>query len=391
MADRFLFIIVILLMIIGMLFSYSLPVYLEHIKGWSEFYFLQKFIFFSSIGILIMIFLSQCNPDICISKIGMSIFWISLITIILMPNLLSDYVPNIKGAKRWLKLFGFTISPIEFFKIGIIYLFAWGFSRRLARIRFKSLKKEFKIVLPYLLILILIGLYILLFQNDLGEVLLIMMIFSVMLIFTQVQGKFYAILLTIGLAVFIFGLSQGDYRLERFKTALFNLSYILIPDSIRDLMGVDITSASNSYQIQQSINAIYNGGLFGKGIGNGEIKLGYLSDVHSDFVLAGIAEEIGFLGMSLVIILILALIWRLFRIANRLPIKSHIDYVHKLFVIGVAVLISLETILNSMGIIGLLPLKGLPLPYVSYGGSAIVAFSIAIGMVLMISKKTDIG
>jgi cell division protein FtsW len=95
--------------------------------------------------------------------------------------------------------------------------------------------------------------------------------------------------------------------------------------------------------------------------------------------------------MSLVIILILALIWRLFRIANRLPIKSHIDYVHKLFVIGVAVLISLETILNSMGIIGLLPLKGLPLPFVSYGGSAIVAFSIAIGMVLMISKKTDIG
>ena len=308
-----------------------------------------------------------------------------------MPNLLSDYVPNIKGAKRWLKLFGFTISPIEFFKIGIIYLFAWGFSRRLARIRFKSLKKEFKIVLPYLLILILIGLYILLFQNDLGEVLLIMMIFSVMLIFTQVQGKFYAILLTIGLAVFIFGLSQGDYRLERFKTSLFNLSYILIPDSIRDLMGVDITSASISYQIQQSINAIYNGGLFGKGIGNGEIKLGYLSDVHTDFVLAGIAEEIGFLGMRLGFIFILALFLRLFRIANMVPIKSHIDYVHKLFVIGVAVLISLETILNSMGIIGLLPLKGLPLPFVSYGGSAIVAFSIAIGMVLMISKKTDIG
>ena len=118
--------------------------------------------------------------------------------------------------------------------------------------------------------------------------------------------------------------------------------------------------------------------------------MGFLSDVHTDFVLAGIAEEIGFFGVLLVMMLITALIWRIFKIANRIEPKTHKDYIHKLFAIGVGLLIGFETILNAMGIIGLFPLKGLPVPFVSYGGSALISFSIAIGMVLMLSKKAKL-
>ena len=164
----------------------------------------------------------------------------------------------------------------------------------------------------------------------------------------------------------------------------------MLPQFIQDWFNVQISSNDIAYQLKQSINAIYNGGIGGVGIGNGQIKMGFLSDVHTDFVLAGISEEIGFIGVSGIIILIIALIWRIFKIANRIETKRHIDYVYQLFCVGVGVLIGLETLLNAFGIIGMLPLKGLPIPFISYGGSAIISFSIAIGMVLMISKKVKL-
>jgi len=192
-----------------------------------------------------------------------------------------------------------------------------------------------------------------------------------------------------GITIFIIGISQKTYRLERLKSSFYNI-YLLLPKSIQNMFDIQISSIDISYQIRQSINAIHNGGLKGVGIGNGELKMGFLSDVHTDFVLSGIAEEIGFLGVLAIMILLSVLIWRILKIANRIDIKTHNDYVFKLFTVGVAILIGLETILNIMGIIGLFPLKGLPIPFVSYGGSSIIAFSIAIGMVLMISKKAKL-
>jgi len=215
------------------------------------------------------------------------------------------------------------------------------------------------------------------------------MVFYFMLTFTKLSPKVFLLLMVAGIIIFIIGVSQKAYRLERLRSSLYNL-YLLLPDEIQKLFNVNISTFDISYQIRQSINAIHNGGFSGVGIGNGEIKLGFLSDVHTDFVLSGIAEETGFIGVVIVMLLLLALIWRILKIANRIETKTHKDYVFKLFSVGVAILIALETLLNIMGIIGLFPLKGLPIPFVSYGGSSILAFSIAIGMVLMISKKVNI-
>ena len=390
MADKFIYVIVSILLGFGLVFSYSLPVFLETRYGWSEFHFFFRFLGFSIIGLTIMFLLSQCNPDKCISKIGWGLLVVSTIIILLMPTpVLSHFCPVIKGARRWIRIAGISIAPVEFFKIGMIYFFAWGFSRKLRSNHFRTLKEEIKVLIPYALIIGFIGGYVILYQSDLGQVLLISIIFTIMLTFTNTTYKTFGVIFLAIFGILIFGLLHGGYRVERIKSSLYNI-YLLLPKWMQNLFDVQVSTIDVSYQIRQSINAIHNGGFTGVGIGNGEIKLGFLSDVHTDFVLAGIAEEIGFIGVVAVLSLISLLIWRIFKIANRMTTKTHNDYVLRLFVIGVGILIGLETILNIMGIIGLFPLKGLPIPFVSYGGSSIIAFSVAIGMVLMISKKVKV-
>ncbi|RUM55709.1 MAG: cell division protein FtsW [Nautilia sp.] len=388
-ADKGLFIIVITLMMIGAIFSYSLPIYIETKYEYSEWHFFMRYVFFSLLGIIIMITLSQLNPDKVFTKLGWFLFLGGFITILIMPALPSNYCPVIKGARRWIKLGSLRISPVEFLKIGLIYFFAWSFSRKLISNHFRSLKDEFKAIFPYLALLGVVAIITVIFQSDLGETLLILFIFMIMLIFTKLSPKIFAVLISTGALLFIVGVISAPYRLERLKSALYNI-YLMLPKFIQDWFNIQISSNDIAYQLKQSINAIYNGGISGVGIGNGQIKMGFLSDVHTDFVLAGISEEIGFIGVSGIIILIIVLIWRIFKIANRIETKRHIDYVYQLFCVGVGVLIGLETLLNAFGIIGMLPLKGLPIPFISYGGSAIISFSIAIGMVLMISKKVKL-
>lgn len=136
------------------------------------------------------------------------------------------------------------------------------------------------------------------------------------------------------------------------------------------------------YQISNSLNAIHNGGFWGKGLSGGQFELGYLSEVHTDFVLAGIAEEFGFVGILLVTGLTLFITYRIFKIAAMVQNPTHY-----LFSVGVGLIIALSFIINSFGITGLFPIKGIALPFLSYGGSHIMASSFAIGLILMISKE----
>ena len=387
MADKWIFIIVFLLMGIGLVFSYSLPIYLEAKHHWGEYHFFIRFLLFSVVGIGTMYVLAQCNPDKCIHIIGWTLLIGAGILIVLMPTpILAPIVPTIKGARRWIELGPLRISPIEFFKIGMIYFFAWSFSRKLIPNKFINIKEEFKSLVPYLVILGLLAFILIIYQSDLGQAMLLFILFAIMILFTKVSAKTFGFLIMGGVIIFIIGVSQKTYRMDRFKTSLYSI-YLSLPQNVQNWFDVKISSNDISYQIRQSLNAIHNGGIKGVGIGNGDVKLGFLSDVHTDFVLAGITEETGLIGVCLVMMLLLALVWRILRIANRIETKTHQDYVYVLFCIGVAMLIGVETILNALGIIGFFPLKGLPVPFVSYGGSAMMSFSVAVGMVLMISKK----
>ena len=136
------------------------------------------------------------------------------------------------------------------------------------------------------------------------------------------------------------------------------------------------------YQIYHATNAMSNGGFFGSGLAEGSIKLGFLSDVHTDIILAGITEELGFLGLFGIIVLFAYILLLLFRIANRTQNKMHY-----LFCIGVGLLIGFSLIINAFGISGITPVKGIAVPFLSYGGSSLIANCIAIGLVLSISKS----
>ena len=143
-----------------------------------------------------------------------------------------------------------------------------------------------------------------------------------------------------------------------------------------------VPEVSEPYQISNSLNAIHNGGFFGQGLGNGQFKLGYLSEVHTDFILAGLSEELGFVFLVAVTLLILFVVFRILQIASRLNKPSYY-----LFCVGIAQLLLFAFVVNSYGISGITPIKGIAVPFLSYGGSQILASSVAIGMVLMISKK----
>lgn len=376
-VDITIFVIVAIFLLIGALFSYSLPIYLETAKNLGEYHFVERYLLFGSLGFILMVILSYLNPDKWFRKIGWGIFIFSSILVIAMPFLPESIAPVINGARRWIKIGPFKFSPVEFFKIGVIFFLSWSFSRKVKNI--KSLKDEIKLILPYIVILGGFWYLILAYQSDLGQVIVMALLFAFMLLIAGGRFQTFSIITLLGLVVFILAIFSSHYRLARFKAWLALMSSNFFPHPI-----VDASSASYG-QVKESLNAIHNGGILGKGIGNSVFKLGFLSDVHTDFVLAGIAEESGIIGISLVVVLFIFLIYRIFKIANRSEKKEY-----QLFAFGVGTLISLQFIFNGLGVTSLIPIKGLTVPFLSYGGSSLLANLIAIGMVLMISKRAKL-
>lgn len=121
--------------------------------------------------------------------------------------------------------------------------------------------------------------------------------------------------------------------------------------------------------------------FFGQGVGLGDIKVGFLSEVHTDFVLAGITEEIGLVGLMLFSTILFLIIWRIFKISRRVD-----NPIYHLFTLGIALMIIIAFLINSYGISGMIPIKGIAVPFLSYGGSSMLSMAISIGLVLSISK-----
>jgi cell division protein FtsW len=205
----------------------------------------------------------------------------------------------------------------------------------------------------------------------------------VLFMFAGSSKKFFFMIMSVVFIAFVGLISLAPHRIARIKswwgTVQDSILSFLPFESLQDLR---IEVVKEPYQISNSLNAIHNGGIWGEGLGNGQFKLGYLSEVHTDFILAGITEEFGFMGLAFVTFTLLTIIFRIFKIASK--VQNSMQY---LFSIGVGLLISASFILNAYGISGITPIKGIAVPFLSYGGSHILASCIAIGLVLMISKN----
>lgn len=382
MADKRLFFYVVFLLSFSVIISYSLGAYAIEYYDYNEFHFFIRQSFAVILGILIMWIFSQIHPSKLINKFGFFIFFFSIFLIVIMQFLPDSFASSAGGAKRWIRLPGFSLAPSEFFKIGFIVFLAWSFSRKFVGKERDSIIAEFLALLPYIVVFAFIIFFIAVMQNDLGQVVLMAIILGIMLLFAGGSMKLVGILFIGVSSLAVLAIVTSAHRITRIKTwwgSVQDLVLSIFPENIAQTMRIENTP--EPYQIYYSIVAMNNGGILGEGLGNGVIKLGFLSEVHTDIVLAGLTEELGLLGLSIFVLIFIFILHRILKIANR--VKNN---VYSLFCIGVAVMFGFSFLINAFGITGIIPIKGIAVPFLSYGGSAILASCVAIGMVLSISK-----
>ena len=368
MIDKPLFATTILLLLIGLVMSYSLSSYVVIQNSYTQSHFFIRQLIAISIGIFLMVGLSKLDPDRWFKPIGIVLFLFFLFILLSMPLLPETLVYSVGGAKRWINLGSISITPVEFYKIGFIMFISWSLVRtRLPRGKI-PLSQEIKVFVPYISILVISTLLIAVFQKDLGQTVVISATLIVLFILVGSSFRFFSILFGIAITSFILLIVTQPHRLKRIQ------EWFLSFDNEANRL--------QSYQISNSLDAINHGGFWGQGIGNGQYKLGFLSEVHTDFVLAGMIEELGFISILVVVFAFLFIIFRIFKIAATVE-----NPVYYLFAVGVALLLAFSFLINSFGISGITPIKGIAVPFLSYGGSQIIASCLSIGLVLMISKK----
>lgn len=385
MVDTKLFFYSSLLIIIGVIFSYSLTVHISAFHGANEFHFFIKYFVIAIISISTMWAISLIDPDKFIMPLGFFLFFVFLFLMLFMNFLPSFMLTEAGGAKRWIRLPFFSISPIEFFKIGFITYLAWSFHNRLFKKR--SFKEEIKVIIPHLLVFfVAIGL-VAIMQNDLGQSIVLGGILVIMFIFAGISAKLFFYSILILMASFALLIMIAPYRLERVYTWWSNIQDFILkifPNEIANSFKIEYIP--QHYQIERSLEAIQNGGLIGLGLGNSHYKYGFLPDIHTDFAFSGIMEEGGILfGIFIIFIFVFGVLRRILKIANRVE-----DVTYSLFCVGIFMLFLSPFLMNILGISGLIPIKGIGFPFITYGGSATLSLSIAIGMVLSISKTTKL-
>ena len=286
-----------------------------------------------------------------------------LTAVIIFSLILVDFTPlgvAVNGAKRWINIAGFQLQPSEFAKPAVVLLLAHAFRKN------ASLFDKEKWVWAFIPILVIMGLIFI--QPNLSMVILLLAVSVVMFLCAGGSLKLFYGALCAGIATVIIAATTiiKPYQLRRLKTWIN-------PET--DPLGA-------GYNIIQSLIAFASGGFSGVGYGGSIQKLSYLPECHTDFIFAVIAEELGFLGCLLVIGLFFTLIHRGFLIAVRCP-----DMYGKILAAGLTFSIGFQAFLNMSVASSLLPATGVPLPFISYGGSSLIVSMVMIGVLLNISKK----
>jgi len=357
--DKSLLLVTLSLTCLGVVMVFSSSCVMADDRYSDAFYFLKKQGQFAVFGLLLMTLVMYVDYEIWRKlAIPLLVLGIGLLLLLFVPSL------SIKagGAVRWLRLPGVTVQPAEFVKLGVVLYLASSLTRKKAKIY------SFKLgVLPYLLVLgVILGL--LLKQPDLGSAIIIAGVSLCMLLLAGVRWRFILPLILAALPVVYFLVMNFDYRRKRILAFL---------NPWDDPYG-------SGFQIIQSLVAFGSGGSLGKGLGVGEQKLFYLPEAHTDFIFSVIGEELGLLGVVVVAALFLMLVLRGMRIALQTE-----DSFARYLAFGLSLLIGLEAFVNMAVCLGLLPTKGLALPFISYGGTSLVASLVAVGILLNISSRTE--
>ena len=380
--DYFLFILVSMLIIVSIVFSYSLTIYTVEFLGYGQFHYILRQGLVGIFCIYLMWWMSRLNPNKIMHKTGMTLFGVGLFLMVIMPFLPASLVTASGGANRWIRLPGISLSPVEIFKIGFIYFLSWSFFRKVIHQPKKGLFGDLLLLSPYFLVFIFIVFLIAVLQKDLGQVALLTAIMLTLIIFANRSLKIIFALILIAIVGMIVLIAAAPHRINRIHSW-----WSMVQDGILSVLPstfeqyLRIKNLPEPYQVSHSLNAINNGGFFGQGISFGDLKVGFLSEVHTDFVIAGITEEIGWIGTFLITTILMLIILRILAISRKVDSK-----IFHLFTTGIALMIIVAFLINGAGISGIIPIKGIAVPFLSYGGSSLITSSFAIGLVLSISR-----
>jgi cell division protein FtsW len=264
------------------------------------------------------------------------------------------------GAARWLHFGGLSFQPVELARFSLIVFLAYSLSKKKERLR------EFSIgLVPHLLMVGIFTLFLLM-QPDFGSAVLLFALTGVILFVAGVRltHLFSVLLLLVPVAGYL--LFTAEYRVKRLMSFLDPWAF----------------PADEGYQVVHSLMAFGTGGIWGTGIGKGYQKLFYLPEPHTDFIFSVVGEELGLIGVVFILILYALVIWRGIRIAADAP-----DMFGALVAAGLTAALGLQVCVNMGVTLGLLPTKGLTLPFLSYGGTSLLFNMAAIGVLMNIGEK----
>lgn len=358
--DRYLLIAIFGLLMIGLLMVSSASMVVAEQHYHESFYFLYRQAIFAVFGLLLMFSLVHIPMNIW-NKTSAFLLFCSFLLLILV--LIPGIGRIVNGSRRWIGWGSVGLQVSEWAKLVVILYLGGYLVRQEASVR-NTLKGFIK---P---ILILISLSVLILSEpDLGAVIVIFSTAMFMLFLSGAQWRYFIFLSILLLAAVVLLIFFAPYRAHRFSSFL---------DPWQNAFG-------SGYQLTQSLIAFGRGGLWGAGLGQSVQKLFYLPEAHTDFLFAVLAEELGFLGVLLVIGLFILLFIRGFLIARRAQQRGALYSAYVAY--GITVWLGLQAIINMGVNIGIFPTKGLTLPLLSYGGSSLLINCMALGILLRIDYE----
>lgn len=329
-------------------------------------YFMKRQFIFFILSVCIILFISMYFNIKMLRNANTQKFLIVGTFALLILTLLIG--KDVNGSRNWINLGLFSLQSSEFLKLVAIFYLSYILDKKLTNNRDYKLKN----IVPPLGVLG-VGLALVLMQGDLGGTLLTVAIIVAILMYSDIKNKIKIQILTITsipVLLYIFYTlvfdSKNLYRMKRIKVVLDPFKY----------------ENGDGYQLTNALVSISNGGVFGRGLGNGILKLGYLPEPHTDFIFTVISEELGLIGVLLILLMYGFIILKGFIYANKT--RNHF---YKLICVGVVSYLFMQVFVNIGGVSGLIPLTGVTLPLLSYGGSSMLSISIALGVLLAVIRE----
>ncbi|WP_181189620.1 FtsW/RodA/SpoVE family cell cycle protein [Bombilactobacillus bombi] len=374
--DYWIFIPFLLLAAIGIVLVYSASSNAAILQGLKSTTYLKRQLLFVIIGLLLCGFFYLLKIKYLRSTPFIQIFLISVFMALLWLLLLKHLKPStaVNGAAAWIHLGPFNIQPLELAKLALVLYLAQVYSQRLLRIRQLSFRESMmEIIMPLFLTSIFV--FMTLGQPDLGGAASLAAIMLILAFASGMDLKYVFGIVIVLLAIFV----SGYFWFKNMSlTGQSSSSY-----QMRRLLSFyhpfQLEKAGGS-QLVNSYYAINNGGLWGRGLGNSIQKLGYLPEPYTDFILAIACEELGIFGVIIILGLLFVLIARIVY----LGLQSQSAYL-SLLSYGIATILFVQSVFNVGGVLGVLPITGVTLPFISYGGSSILVLSACMGIMLNVS------